>query len=103
MQKLLPQIKTENFQKFFTSNEFIVAGVSTLFTPIVLKSVEKLRQKIPFLKDHFTIGMFVAAFIVASLAYFLKGKFQVILLGIAAGLAITAISPFVEDTLSELT
>lgn len=103
MQKLLPQIKPENFIKFLSSREFIVTATATIATPLILKAVEKLRQKIPFLKDHLTIGMFVAAFVVLSISYMLKGTLQVIALGVAAGLAITAISPFIEDALNEVT
>lgn len=102
MQKLIPQIKFENFTKFLTSREMIVAGAAIIVTPLLLKSIEKIRQKVPFLKDHITVGLLVAAFALSIVAFMLKGYAQVVILGVAAGVAITALSPFFEEALGKL-
>lgn len=102
MQKIIPQVKIENFTKFLTSDAMIVAGSAILVTPLLLKSIEKLRQKVPFLKDHITIGMLIAAFAISIIAYMLQGKLRLVVLGIAAGTAITALAPFFEEAIDKV-
>jgi len=102
MQKLIPQIKIENFTKFLTSDAMIVAGSAILVAPVLLGSIERLRQKVPFLKDHITIGLVIAAFAISIIAYMLQGKLRLIVLGVAAGVAITALAPFFEATIGKI-
>ena len=101
----IPQVNLEDFQKFVTSNEVVTVVSAVIVTPLTLSIIKRFIEKVPFLKDHFTIGLIVAAFVI----FILVGKFtkqstklRSIGIGIAAGVLITAIAPYFDDSLRGL-
>lgn len=101
MQKL-PTIKFGDFQKFVTSDEVVAVGSAIIITPLLLKSIEAIVAKVPFLRDHFSVGLAIAAFVIFILAGKMTkqgSKLRPVLVGIAGGVLITAIAPFFEGAL----
>ena len=97
-----PTVSINKFSSFVASKEVLTAGAVIFATPIVLKSAEKFLQNIPFLKDNFTIGLVVMAFVVFLLSSMVGGIFRTVAIGVAAGLLITAITPFVSPILGKV-
>jgi len=97
-----PQISVNKFTSFVGSKEVLTAGAVVFATPIVLRSVEGILKKIPFLNQNFTLGMVVMAFLVFLLSSMVGGIFRTVAIGISAGLLITAVSPFVSPILGKV-
>lgn len=97
-----PQISVNKFTSFVGSKEVLTAGAVVFATPIVLRSVEGILKKIPFLNQNFTLGMVVMAFVVFLLSSMVGGIFRTVAIGISAGLLITAVSPFVSPILGKV-
>jgi len=97
-----PQISVNKFTSFVGSKEVLTAGAVVFATPIVLRSVESVLKKIPFLNQNFTLGMVVMAFVVFLLSSMVGGIFRTVAIGISAGLLITAVSPFVSPILGKV-
>ena len=83
-----PQVSLNKFSQFVSSKEVITAGAVVFATPIVLKSAERFIRRIPFLKDNFTLGMVVMAFVMFLLSSMVSGIFRTIAIGVAAGMLI---------------
>lgn len=87
---------------FLTSKEVIVAGAAIIGVPLLLSQAQNLIQKIPFLRDHFTVAFLLLGFIIAALATMVGGIFRIALLGIGAGFAVTAVAPRIRDLISQV-
>jgi hypothetical protein len=97
-----PQISVNKFTGFVGSKEVLTAAAVVFATPLVLKSAEGLIQKIPFLNQNFTLGLVAMAFIVFMLSSMVGGIFRTVAIGIAAGLLITAATPFISPILGKV-
>lgn len=93
----LPSIKVDDFKKFVTSPEIVAVAAAILITPLILGAVSSFTDSVPFLQDHITIALILSAFVVFIIASKVGGMFRAVLIGIAGGLLITAIEPFVSD------
>lgn len=94
----IPKIKFGDFQKFLTSPEIIAIGSAIIVTPFIIGLVENFVDNVPFLKDHVTIGLVLAAFAIFILATKIRSSmFRAVAIGIAGGLLITALEPFISD------
>ena len=94
---LVPKIKLDDFKKFITSPEIVAVAAAILITPLILAGVQNFIDSVPFLGDHITVALVLAAFVIFIISSKVGGIFRAILIGIAGGLLITAIEPFVSD------
>jgi len=69
----------------------IAVGSAVLLTPVILGTVTALISRFPLLRDNFAIGMTVAAFAIILIASMFSGVMRSIVLGLAAGVLLTAI------------
>ena len=93
------------FVGFLKSNEVIAVGSAILITPIIMTSITAIVSRVPFLRDHFALGMVVASFILFALsATFGTGMLRAVALGISAGLLIVGLqsTSVVQGFLSKL-
>lgn len=86
-----PSLKTDNFVSFIKSNEMIAIASAILITPLVLSLVTSLISRVPFLRDHFAIGMLIASLAIFVLASMSSGAIRAVLLGISAGVLLVGI------------
>lgn len=86
----IPKIQVGKFFDFIKSNEFIAVGSAVLLTPVILGSVNAIISKFPVIRDNFAIGMAVAAFLIIIIAGMLSGIMRSVVLGLAAGVLLTA-------------
>ncbi len=87
-----PSLKLGGFRSFITSKEFIAVASAVLITPVILTTVTALISRLPFLRDHFAIGMLVVSillFILASM--FGETMLRAVLLGISAGVLLVGV------------
>ena len=96
---LVPKIKIDDFRKFISSPEIVAVAAAIIITPLIQGAVENLIGSVPFLKDHITIALILSAFVVFIIAAKVGGIFRAVLIGIAGGLLITAIEPFISDVI----
>jgi len=90
----IPKLKVSGeggFTKFLMSNEVIAVGSAILITPVLLTSITAIVSRVPFLRDHFAIGMAVASFILFALSATFSGMARAIALGISAGILIVGL------------
>ncbi len=82
---------TGGFVGFLKSNEVIAVGSAILITPIIMASITSLVSRVPFLRDHFAVGMVVASFVLFALSATFSGMLRAIVLGISAGVLIVGL------------
>jgi len=87
----IPKVKFGKFTDFIQSNEFIAVGSAVLLTPVILGTVTALISRFPVLRDNFAIGMAIAGFVIILIASMFSGMVRSIVLGLAAGVLLTAI------------
>ena len=102
LEKVIPKVTTSKVMGFLTSKEVIVAGVAIIGVPLLLTSAQNLLQKIPFLKDHFTIAFIVLGFLVFVIGLAVGGIFRVGLMGLGAGFAITGVAPAIREQITKV-
>ena len=95
----IPKIKFDDFQKFVTSPEIVAIASAIIVTPLLIGAIGSFIDNVPFFRDHATIALIAAGFVVFIFAAKMKGMFRSILIGIAGGLLITAIEPLISDAL----
>lgn len=96
----IPTVKFSDFKKFITSPEIVAVGSAILVTPLIQATVESLVGSIPVVQNHATIALIIAAFVIFILASRIKMMmFRAVALGVAGGLLITAIEPFVSNAI----
>ena len=95
----VPKIKLDDFKKFITSPEIVAVAAAIIITPLIQGAVQNFIDSVPFLQDHITIALILAAFVIFIIAAKVGGIFRAVLIGIAGGLLITAIEPFITDAL----
>ncbi len=99
----IPKLDVDRFTKFLTSNEMIAVASAIIVTPLLLKSIESVISRFPVLRNNFTIGLLVAAFFLFVLAGLVpSGMLRSVVLGVSAGVVITAVAPFFQDAFSKL-
>jgi len=96
----IPKVSVSKFSNFLTSKEFIAVGSAVVFTPLILTQVRSIVARTPLLQRNFTIGMVLVGFAIFLLAFMVSGFPRTILIGIGAGVAITALAPFIEKNIS---
>ncbi len=79
------------FVGFLKSNEVIAVGSAILITPVIMSSITALISKVPFLRDHFAVGMVVASFVLFALSATFSGMLRAVVLGISAGFLLVGI------------
>lgn len=94
---MLQKLKLNEFQSFVMSPEIIAVASAVIVTPMLLGSIEGLIERVPLLKDHITIALIVVGFVVFIIASKLHGIPKFIIIGIAGGLLITGINPFIQE------
>ena len=102
LQKVIPKVSTSKIMSFLTSKELIVAGAAIIGVPLLISQAQGLIAKVPFLRDHFTIAFLLLGFIISGLSLMVGGIFRVLLLGLGAGFAITAIAPQIREAISKV-
>ena len=103
LQKVIPTVSTSKIMSFLTSKELIVAGAALIGVPLLISQAQGLIAKVPFLRDHFTIAFLLLGFIISGLALLVgAGIFRVLLLGLGAGFAVTAIAPQIREAISKV-
>ena len=95
MAKLIPQIGVKDFQQFITSEELILVGSAIILTPLLQATVDELASRIPFLAEHASIALILIAFVIFAFSSKLPKMIRLVAIGFSAGLAITAIAPFI--------
>ncbi len=102
LQKVIPKVSTSNIVGFLKSKELIVAGAAIIGVPLLISQAQGLIAKVPFLRDHFTIAFLLLGFIISGLSLMVGGIFRVLLLGLGAGFAVTAIAPQIREAISKV-
>jgi len=94
----------KGFIGFIKSNEVIAVGSAILITPVIMASITSLVSKVPFLRDHFAVGMIVASFVLFVLSATFSGMLRAVVLGISAGVLLVGIqsTSIVQGFLSKL-
>jgi len=88
----IPTLKLGGFRSFITSKEFIAVASAVLITPVILTTVTALISRLPFLRDHFAIGMLIVSIIIFILAgMFGETIMRAILLGVSAGVLLVGV------------
>jgi len=103
----VPKLKVSGeggFTGFLMSNEVIAVGSAILITPIIMSSITAIVSRVPFLRDHFAVGMVVASFILFVISATFSGMLRAVVLGISAGLLIVGLqsTTIVQGFLSRL-
>lgn len=96
----VPKVSLSKFQNFLTSKEFIAVGSAVVFTPLILTQVRNIVARTPLLQRNFTIGMVLIGFLIFVIAFMVSGFPRTILIGVGAGVAITALAPTIEKSIS---
>ena len=86
-----PKIKIGNFKEFLTSRELIVVAGAILVTPLLLGVITSIVSRFPVLRDNIALGLAIGAFVLFILASMFGGMIRALVLGISAGVLITAI------------
>ena len=87
-----PSLKLGGFRSFITSKEFIAVASAVLITPVILTTVTALISRLPFLRDHFAIGMLIVSLAIFILAgMFGEGMLRAIMIGISAGVLLVGV------------
>ena len=87
-----PSLKLGGFRSFITSKEFIAVASAVLITPVILTTVTALISRLPFLRDHFAIGMLIASLALFILAgMFGEGMLRAVMIGISAGVLLVGV------------
>ena len=94
---MIPKANLGKFTEFLTSDAMLVSGAAIVLTPLLRASVDRIIEQVPFLKDHSTIALLIAAFVVFMLVSKLSGKLRQIGIGFATGLAIAGILPLIPE------
>lgn len=97
-----PQLKVGRFIDFLKSKEFISVAAAVIITPFALRGVESLVTRFGVLKQNFTVALILASFVLFFIAGMVDGYLRALFLGITAGVAITAVSPFFEGSLNRV-
>lgn len=79
------------FVGFLKSNEVIAVGSAILITPVIMASITAIVSRVPFLRDHFAVGMIVASFVLFALSATFSGMLRAVVLGISAGVLIVGL------------
>ena len=95
----VPKVSVSKFQSFLTSKEFIAVGSAVVITPLILNQVRSIVARTPLLQRNFTIGMVLIGFVIFIIAFMVSGFPRTILIGVGAGVAITALAPIFEGNL----
>ncbi len=94
----VPKIKFDDFQKFIMSPEIVAVASAIIVTPFIIGFITNFVDSVPFLRDHVTIGLILSAFLIFILSSKIRNiTFRAVAIGIAGGLLITAIEPFISD------
>ena len=94
----IPKIKFDDFTKFLRSPEIIAVASAIIITPFLIAGVENFLDNVPFLRDHVTIGLVLTAFVIFILSSKIRNMtFRAVAIGVAGGLLITALEPFISD------
>jgi len=102
LQKIIPKVSTSRITGFLTSNEVITAAVVIIGVPLLLTQAQTLLQRVPFLRDHFTIAFLVLGFIVSAIGLGMTGIIRVALVGLGAGFAITGVAPQLREAITKV-
>lgn len=97
-----PQLKVGRFLDFLKSKEFISVAAAVIITPLALRGVESLVTRFGVLRQNFTVALILAGFGLFLIAGMVSGLLRAVILGIAAGVAITAVAPFFEGSLNRV-
>lgn len=90
---MIPKIKLDKFTEFIKSKEVIATASAIIITPMVMAAVTSLIGRFPVLRDHFSLGLGVAAFVIFVLSSMVgNGLIRAIILGVSAGMVVTAIT-----------
>lgn len=98
----IPKVKLDDFKAFVMSKEIVAIGSAILVTPMLLTGIESVIARFPVFKDHITLALTIAAFVIFIFATKVKGIFGAVLVGIAGGVLITGLTPYFETTLGKL-
>jgi len=96
----VPTVSVSKFQTFLTSKEFIAVASAVVVTPLILTQVRNIVARTPLLQRNFTIGMVLVGFVIFLIAFMVSGFIRTILIGVGAGVAITALAPIFEGQIS---
>lgn len=99
-----PQLQLGKFTEFIKSKEVIAVGAAILITPVLLSTITAVVSRFPLLRDNFAIGLAIAAFVIFLISSMFSGMPRAIILGVAAGVLITAIqsTSFAQEILARL-
>lgn len=98
----VPTLKVGKFMDFLKSREFIAVAAAVILTPLALRGVGTIVARSDTLRRNFTVALIIAGFVLFLVAGMVSGFLRAILLGVAAGTAITAIAPFFEGSLNKV-
>lgn len=98
----VPQLRIGKFMDFIKSREFIAVAAAVILTPLALRGVGTFVEQSDLLRRNFTVALIIAGFVLFLVAGMVSGFLRAIFLGIAAGVAITAVAPFFEGNLNRV-
>ena len=88
---------TKGLGQMIKSPEVIAVASSVFITPIVQPFVASIIGKIPFLRQHLTIGLVLAGLLIFILASRIKAGFlRAIIIGVAGSLFIIGVAPVIN-------
>lgn len=83
---LIPKLSISGASKTLTSEPLVAVGTAVLFGTVAAAHLTGLIQKVPFLKDHITVGLLIVSLIIIMIATkFKSGVMRAIVIGFAGG------------------